>query len=67
MPEPVRLIKLEAVPKSGSYEVRFSDGSPSRYFYRDDIPVRRLNSDQVDSQKALEKARTFARTERDRR
>ena len=47
MPEPVRLIKHEAVPKSGSYEVRFSDGSASRYFYWDDIPIRRLNSDQV--------------------
>jgi hypothetical protein len=34
----VRLIKHEAVPKCGSYEVRFADGRPSRYFYWDDIP-----------------------------
>jgi hypothetical protein len=26
----VRLIKHEAVPKCGSFEVRFSDGTPSR-------------------------------------
>jgi hypothetical protein len=29
----VRLIKHEAVLRSGSLEVRFSDGRPSRYFY----------------------------------
>jgi hypothetical protein len=37
----VRLIKHEAVPKCGSFEVRFSDGRPSHYFYWDDIPGRR--------------------------
>jgi hypothetical protein len=66
MPEPVRLIKHEAVPKCGSFEVRFSDGSPSRYFYCDDIPGRRLNPDQVDSEKALEQARALARAVRDK-
>ena len=29
----VRLIKHEAVPRCGSFEVRFSDGTPSQYFY----------------------------------
>jgi hypothetical protein len=62
----VRLIKQEAVPTCGSYEVRFSDGRPSRYFFWDDIPGRRLNPDLVDSAKALESAKAFARTERDR-
>jgi len=61
MSEPVRLIKHEAVPKCGSSEVRFSDGRPSHYFYWDDIPGRRLNPDQVDSEKALERARALAR------
>jgi hypothetical protein len=61
----VRLIKHEAVPKCGSFEVRFADGRPSRYFYWDDIAGRRLR-DQVDSQKALERAKAFARAERDR-
>jgi hypothetical protein len=38
----IRLIKHEAVPKCGGYEVRFPDGKPSKYFYWDDIPGRRL-------------------------
>jgi hypothetical protein len=54
----VRLIKREAVPKCGSYEVRFSDGRPSEFFYWDDIPGRRLNP-------ALERAKAFARDEQD--
>ena len=33
----IRLIKHEAVPKRGSFEVRFSDGRPSHFFYWDDI------------------------------
>src|SRR5215471_10367957 len=56
MSELVRLIKHEAVPKCGSFEVRFSDGRPSRFFYWDDIPGRCLHSDQVNSEKALERA-----------
>ena len=32
MVDRVRIIKYEAVPKCGSYEVRFSDGRPSKYF-----------------------------------
>ena len=35
---PIRIIKHEAVPQTGSFEVRFSDGRPSVYFYWDDIP-----------------------------
>jgi hypothetical protein len=64
MPEPVRLMKHEAVPKCGSFEVRFSDGRPSCYFYWDDIPGRRLNPDQ--GQKALERAKALARAARDK-
>jgi hypothetical protein len=33
----IRLIKHEAVPNCGSFEVRFPDGRPSRYFYWDDL------------------------------
>jgi len=31
----VRIIRHEAVPKTGSFEVRFADGRASRYFYYD--------------------------------
>jgi hypothetical protein len=48
MPDRIRIIPHEAVPLCGSYEVRFSDGRPSRYFYWDDIPGSRLRADVVD-------------------
>jgi hypothetical protein len=63
----VRLIKHEAVPKCGSFEVRFSDGTPSRYFYFDDIAGRRLRPELVDSKQALEEAKAFARAALDHR
>jgi hypothetical protein len=62
----VRLIKHEVVPKCGSFEVRFPDGRPSKYFYRDDLPGRRLRPDLVDGETALEQAKTFARGQRER-
>jgi len=62
----VRLIKHEAVPETGSYEVRFSDGRPSKFFYWDDIPGRRVRSDQLDSKQALQEAQAFAREMRDK-
>ena len=48
----IGLIRHEAVPKCGSYEVRYSDGRPLHFFYWD-IPGRRLNPDAVDDHKAL--------------
>jgi hypothetical protein len=60
------IIKHEAVPKCGSFEVRFPDGRPSRFFYWDDVPGRRLRPEQVGSKEALEQAKKFARDERDR-
>ena len=62
----IRIIKHEAVPKCGSFEVRFPDGRPSQYFYWEDLPGRRLRSDLVASDVALERANAFARAERDR-
>ena len=59
-------IKHEAVPQSGSYEVRFSDGRPNVYFYWDDVASRRLSADQMTSEQALEAARALARKERDK-
>jgi hypothetical protein len=29
----IRIVKHEVVPRCGSYEVRFSDGRESRFFY----------------------------------
>ena len=57
----VRLIKHEAVPLCGSYEVRFSDGRPFRYFYWDDVPSRRLRPEMLTGKQALEQAKAVAR------
>jgi len=54
------------VPQSGSFEVHFSDGRPSVYFYWDDVAIRRLSTEQMDSNRALEAAKAFARSERDK-
>ena len=62
----IRIIRHEAVPKIGSYEVRFSDGRPSRYFYFDDVLARRLRPEILTSEQALEAAKALARAERDR-
>jgi hypothetical protein len=42
MTDRIRIIKHEAVPQCGSFEVRFPDDRPSQYFYFDDLPSRRL-------------------------
>jgi hypothetical protein len=63
----VRIIKHEAVPDCGSFEVRFADGRPSEYFYWDDIPARRLRPDLLDRETALEQARAAARATEGRR
>jgi hypothetical protein len=55
----IRLIKHEAVPRCGSYEVRFSDGRPSRYFYWEDLPGRRLRPDLLTGEQAERAARSL--------
>ena len=62
----IRLIKHEAVPQCGSFEVRFPDGRPSKYFYWDDIPGRRLRPETLPSEAALKQAKAFARAELNR-
>jgi hypothetical protein len=60
----VRLIRHEAVKDSGSFEVRFPDGRPSRYVYWDDDASRRsIRHGVVDSAVALRVAKIFARAE----
>ena len=49
---PIGIIKYEVVPNCGSFEV--SDGQPSRYFYFEDVPGRRLRSEQMTMEQALE-------------
>jgi hypothetical protein len=58
----IRIIKHEAVPDCGSFEVRFPDDRPSQYFYWDDIPARRMRPETLDRETALEKAKAVART-----
>src|SRR5207247_299161 len=60
---PIRVIKHEVVPQTGSFEVRVSDGRPSVFFYWDDMPGRRLSSEQMDSNRA---PKSLARSERDK-
>ena len=55
----IRLIKHEAIPQCGSYEVRYLDGRPSQYFYFEDVPSRRIR-DQMTSEQALEQAKALA-------
>ena len=54
---PIRILKHEAVPDCGSYEVRFDDGRASRYFYRDDLPSRRLRQGVLTREQPLERAK----------
>jgi hypothetical protein len=61
----VRLIKHEALLKCGSYEVHYSDGRPSLFFYFDDLPSRRLDPATLTSEEALEKAKGAAKYARD--
>ena len=62
MADPIRIIKHEAVPMCGSFEVRWT----SRFFYWDDVPGRRARWELLTSEEALEQAKAFVRAERDR-
>ena len=63
----IRVIKHEAVPGCGSFEVRFADGRESIYFYWDDLPSRRLRPEMLDRETALEQAKAVARTAKETR
>jgi hypothetical protein len=56
----VQLIKHETVPKCGSYEVRI-EGRRSRFFHWEDLPSRRLRSEQLTGAHAVELAMLLAR------
>ena len=62
----IRIIRHEAVPDCGRYEVRFPDGRLSAYFYFDDQPSRRLRPEILDRATAEQQAKALARAEQDR-
>ncbi len=59
----VRLIRHEPIPKTGSYEIRFPDGRPSRFIYWDDIarPAKAAKSGRYAVAERV--AKIFARAE----
>jgi hypothetical protein len=59
----VRLIKHEAVPQSGSFEICFPDGRPSKYVYWEDDPGRAASGWARSSSGGPALARIFARAE----
>lgn len=65
MTDRIRIIKHEAIPDCGSYEVEIP-GKPSVYFYWENNAGRRLRPEQMTGEQALDKARHLARTEQDR-
>jgi hypothetical protein len=63
----IRIIKHESIPQTGSYEVRFSDGRPSAYYYFDDDPGRRAITGKMTGAEALRSAKVLAQVEQDNR
>jgi hypothetical protein len=62
--DPTSLIRHEAIPGCGSYEDRFPDGRPPKYFYFEDVPSRRLRPlEQLTSEEAERLAKALARAE----
>jgi hypothetical protein len=61
----IRIIRHEAVPLTGSFEVRFPDGRPSEYFHYDDIAGHQLRPDRADKATARRAAEFLARAEQD--
>jgi hypothetical protein len=51
----------EVVPDCGSYEVRFPDGRPSKYFYFENLPGRRLRSDRAEQAVARQRFKKIRR------
>ena len=62
----IKLIKHEVIQDCGSYEVRFPDGRPSRFFYFENLPSRRLRPDLVEQPIAEQEAKAFAHAEQDK-
>jgi hypothetical protein len=62
--DPVRIIPHRGVDDDcGSLEVRFADGRQSVRFYWDNLVSRRLSSNTITREQAVEKATALARAE----
>jgi len=57
-------VTIDVIPHEESYEVSFSDGRQSVYFYHDDSPGRRSINGRDAPEIALAKATAFAQAER---
>jgi hypothetical protein len=65
--DPVRIIPHRGVDDDcGSLEVRFADGRQSVRFYWDNLVSRRLSSNTITREQAVEKATALARAELDK-
>lgn len=56
----------EGILYCGSFEVRFPDGRPSQFYFWDDIPGRRLRTEAMTQEQALEAAKKLARVEQEK-
>ena len=52
------IIRHDGAKDSGSYEVKFSDGRPPKFFNWDDGPIRRVRPDMLTGGQALRQAST---------
>lgn len=68
MTDRIRIIphKPEGILYCGSFEVRFADGRAPVFFYWDDVPSRRLRTEAMTQEQALQAAKTYAGGERDK-
>jgi hypothetical protein len=62
----VYIIRHEAIPQTGSYEVKFTDGRPSICHYFDDDRGRRSITGKMTSADALQAAKALARAEQEK-
>lgn len=56
----------EGILYCGSFEVRFPDGRESVWFYWDDVASRRLRTEAMTQEMALEAAKTLAGAEQEK-
>jgi hypothetical protein len=67
MPDRIRIIPHtpKGILYCGSFEIRFPDGRESVWLYWDDVASRRLRTEAMTQEQAMEAAKRLARTEQD--